>query len=569
MVSSSPSRAFELDDVVSILRRRWIFFLLPVIVITWVAFFLSSAQPDRFEASARVLLGDTAAEEVIGSSSQNIRYRDRLLENELRTATGDAARAEVADRFGVPVADIPKVTTTAENGADVLVFTAGDASPENAATIANVWAESYLTLKQETAETSITNAVSQLEQKLVELEAERETVRSELVRLEDALARADDATRPRAQLSVDREASRISSSVTLIDAKINATAASITDLRLGADLASGTGPRLVTRATPPANSSNVPTAVVVFLGLVIGAIAGTAIGLARERFDRAVRTPDDLEALGLLHLGSIPKTARTDSSESALASLERRESPQAAAYQKVRTALEFLSAERRMTTLAITSASPGEGKTTVAANLATALAQSGRRTILIDADLRRPRVHKVFQIKQSPGLTNVVLDPPTLPASVWPIAPLAGSLVVLPAGPLPHHPVGLLSSPDFAVAARALSRVADLAVFDGPPVLPVADALELAGHVSGTVLVVDAGRTTRDDLERALAGLTRAGAVVVGAILVGVKQSARSYTYRDGADDDVERLTPEEAERTSAFGDDPAAEVQDSVSISA
>ncbi len=541
--NSSPE--LEIGDYVSILRRRWVYFLLPVLVVPWLAFFLSTSQPDQFVSTARVLLGDTAAQEAVNSGSQSTAFRDRVLENELRLATGDAAEAEVARRFGVDEA--PEASVTAENGADILVFRATSDNAQTAANVADAWAEAYIDLKADQTQSSIDGAVSQLESKLVDLQADRADVRLDLMTLEDRLASATDATREQAQLRVDREASRISGSITLIDAQITATASSITDLTLSADLALGSGPRIITQATPADNSSNAPVSRNIVLGLVVGTILGAAAALLRENLDNAVRTPQDLEDLGLVHLGSIPAAKNPGKRELALAALDDAESPQAAAYHKVRSALEFIALERDLKSVVITSALQGEGKTTLAANLATVMAQANKRTILIDGDLRRPRIHKVFKTKQSPGITNVVMDPSTLAASAWPIPLLAESLVVIPSGALPPHPASFIASPAFAAATKTTTGLGDFTVIDGPPLLPVADTLSLAQHVSGVLIVVDAGRTSQDDLGRALASLTQAGAVVIGAVLIGVKQSAKSYDYTYASEDDVERLNVDDA----------------------
>ena len=554
-VRTDSPQELELGDYVAILRRRWIFVLLPVLVVPWAAFFLSASQPDQFVSEARVLLGDTAAQAAVDAGSQSTAFRNRLLENELRLATGDAADADVARRFGVAVDDVPTATITAETDADIIVFRSTSPNPETAANVANAWADAYLDLKAEQTESSIDGAVAQLETKLSELQAERDDVRSDLGALEERLARATDATRNQAQLRVDREASAISGTVTLIDAQIAATASSITNLTLSADLALGNGPRIIGVATPAENRSNAPVSRNIVLGLVVGAILGAALALLRENLDTAVRTPQDLEDLGLVHLGSIPTAKNTGERELALASLEDTEGPQAAAYQKVRSAIEFMSLEDELNSIVVTSANQGEGKTTAAANLATAMAQANKRTILLDCDLRRPRVHKVFRTKQTPGITNVVLDSSTLAESAWPIPALAESLVVVPSGALPPHPASFIASPAFASATKQLTSLGDFTVIDGPPLLPVADTLSLAHHVSGVLIVVDAGRTSRDDVERALASLTKAGARVIGAVLIGVKQSAKSYTYAYSSDEEVERLTMDEATRT-ASGDD-------------
>jgi len=563
MATDSPSE-LEIGDYIAILRRRWIWFLLPLLIAPWAAFFLSSNQPDQFTSSARVLLGDTAAQEVVDAGSQSTAFRNRQLENELRLATGDDAVEAIARVFDVEPDAAPMATVTAETTADVLVFQSTANNPDSAVNIANAWAETYLALKRDQTTSSIDGAIGQLESKLADLQAEREAARADLITLEDRLASATDATRPEAQLRVDREESRVAGQVTLIDAQIRATAASISDLTLSADLAVGSGPRIITVATP-GGPINTPVSRNVVLGVVVGAILGAALALLRENLDTAVRTPEDLERLGLVHLGSIPEAANATKRELALASLYDPESPQAAAYQKVRAAIEFAGLDRNLSSIVVTSAQQGEGKTTTSSNLAIAMAQANKRTILIDGDMRRPRIHKVFQTKQSPGMTSVVLDPSTLTEAAWPIPSLAESLVVVPAGALPPHPASFIASPAFRAAAKRMTKLGDFTIIDAPPLLPVADTLSLASHVAGVLLVVDAGKTKSDDVALALASLTKAGVVVIGAVLIGVKVSAKSYEYRYATGDDVERLSPAEAARSTEGHDDVIIDLRDGV----
>lgn len=543
---TNSSSTLDLGDYIAILKRRWIWVLLPVIVAPWAAFFLSSSQPDRFTSSARVLLGDTAAQEAIDAGSQNITFRNRQLENELRLATGDDAVGAIADVFGTDIDTAPTARITAESDADVLVFEATARNPESAANIANAWAETYLALKEDQTIASIGGAIDQLEAKLIELEEARQEVRADLVRFEDRLAVSTDAGRAQAQLQVDREASRISGQVTLIDAQIRATAASISELTLSADLALGNGPRIIMMATPSGPTS-APVSRNIVLGVVLGLVAGAALALLREALDTAVRTPEDLEQLGLVHLGSIPKATNIGNRDLALDSLEAPGSAQAAAYQKVRAAIEFAGIDRDLRSIVVTSAQQGEGKTTVSSNLAVAMAQASRRTILVDGDLRRPRIHKVFRTKQSPGITSVVLDAAKLPEAAWPIPSLAESLVVVPAGPLPPHPASFIGGAAFAKTTTRIAGLGDFTIIDAPPLLPVADTLSLSKHVSGVLMVVDAGSSKADDVALALASLTKAGATVVGAVLIGVKVSSRSAVYRYAAEDDVERMPAADA----------------------
>ena len=205
-------------------------------------------------------------------------------------------------------------------------------------------------------------------------------------------------------------------------------------------------------------------------------------------------------------------------------------SPAAEAYRTLRTNLEFSSLDQPLRTLVVTSAAPEEGKSTTLANLAVAEALAGKRVILVDADLRRPSQHQWFGLKNAAGLTTALLDegarrePPLQDTRVQ-------GLRVLTAGPLPPNPSELLASPAMAEVIARLGQMADLVLFDAPPVVAVTDAAVLSAQVDGVLLVVQAGRTKREHIERAQTLLEKVRARVIGAVLNDVKTDTTVYRY--------------------------------------
>ncbi len=533
----------ELGDYLAILKRRWVWFLLPILMVPAVAYYLSTSQADSYDASTQVLLSDSAAQDAIGGGSQSISFRNRILENEISLARSDQAFEEIAERLGRDPDDVPEFSVSAEADSDVLVFSATAGTPENAATIANVAAGSYVFLKQQQAQASIVGAVETLEQRLVELQADRDEVRAELVRLEDQLAVATDETRAAAQAQVDREESRISGQLALIDAQIAATADSITELELAGELALGGTARIVSVANPPLSSSNAPLSRNLVLGVVVGAILGAALALLRENLDNKIRTTEDLERLGLVPLGSIPRASGRENDKLELARIcqESPDTPQAQGHQKTQAAVRFIAGQHEINNVLITSASQGEGKTTLASNLAISMALSNVRTVLVDLDLRRPRVHKVYGLPQAPGITSVVVDGYDIVGSATLIADLDEHLAVVPAGKLPPHAASFISSSGFAETVKELSKLSDFTVFDAPPVLPVADTLTLAQLVDGVILAVYANQTTKDELERTAESLSASGARIIGAVLLGAPADSSSYDYYNNSDE-LERM---------------------------
>jgi non-specific protein-tyrosine kinase len=194
-------------------------------------------------------------------------------------------------------------------------------------------------------------------------------------------------------------------------------------------------------------------------------------------------------------------------------------SPAAEAYRTLRTNLTFFAAlDRPVETLVVTSAGPDEGKSDVLANLAVTMAQGERRTILVDADLRRPGLHVIFGVPNDRGLTTMILeeqaldDPPLLDVGVE-------NLQLMPSGPLPPNPADVLGSRKMEQVIAAFRDRADVILFDAPPVVAVTDAAVLGKKVDGVLLVVSAGQTRREHARRAKELLERVQVRIVGAVL--------------------------------------------------
>ncbi len=201
-----------------------------------------------------------------------------------------------------------------------------------------------------------------------------------------------------------------------------------------------------------------------------------------------------------------------------LITLTNPRSPATEAYRTLRTNLTFAALDKPIETLVVTSAAPGEGKSTVLANLAVTMAQGGRRTILVDADLRRPGLHEIFGIVNDRGLTTMIVeeavldDPPLIDVGV-------DNLWLMPSGPMPPNPADILGSRKMEGVIAALKARADVVLFDAPPIIAVTDAAVLGTKVDGVLLVVCAGRTRREHAQRARELLERVHVRIVGAVL--------------------------------------------------
>jgi len=205
-----------------------------------------------------------------------------------------------------------------------------------------------------------------------------------------------------------------------------------------------------------------------------------------------------------------------------LITISESRSPISEAYRTLRTNLDFAGLDRALKTLVVTSAGVSEGKSTTLANLAIVSAQAGRRVILVDADLRRPTIHKVFGLANDTGLTTMMMDDAALASPPLFKTDVEG-LSVLTSGPLPPNPAEVIGSRRMEEIIAALAERADQVLFDTPPIVAVTDAAVLATKVDGVLLVVSAGHTRRDHARAAIQRLQQINARLVGAVLTNVQ----------------------------------------------
>lgn len=196
-------------------------------------------------------------------------------------------------------------------------------------------------------------------------------------------------------------------------------------------------------------------------------------------------------------------------------------------FRTLRTNINFSSPDAEIETLLFTSASPGEGKSTVASNTAVVYAQSGKKVLLIDADMRKPTVHYTFHMTNTTGLSNLLTRQSTF-ADVIKMSDIP-NLDVITCGPIPPNPAELLGSKTMAVILKSLKDEYDLIVFDAPPILSVADAQIISNKVDGTVLVLNAGETEKEVVGKAHDALKTSKANVIGAVVNNFQMDKNHY----------------------------------------
>jgi capsular exopolysaccharide synthesis family protein len=279
-------------------------------------------------------------------------------------------------------------------------------------------------------------------------------------------------------------------------------------------------------ATVPSAPSTPNKVLNIGLGLVVGLLIGVGVAVLREVLDNTVKGPSDFEEMGAPVLGLVPFDKRTPRAPIAFRSDPH--SSRSEAYRQLRTNLQFVDVDNPPRIIAVTSAVPGEGKTTTAINLAAALAEAGARVCLVEADLRRPSIAKALGLVGDVGFTTVVIGK----APVETVLQNAGrNLAVLTSGPIPPNPSELLITQHARQVIAELSRNVDFTIIDTPPLLPVTDGAEVATMADATLLVHRASKTTRDQALRSIAALDKVNRHPVGVILNMITRSAGKYSY--------------------------------------
>ncbi len=261
------------------------------------------------------------------------------------------------------------------------------------------------------------------------------------------------------------------------------------------------------------------------LGSLVLAIAGV---FAAEMFDDTLRDPADVERItGLPVLGAI---SRYDTSQSELIAHVQPRTPVAEAFRSIRTNIQFASVDKPPRVILVTSPSPSDGKSTIAANLSVVLAQSEKKVVLIDTDLRRPRVHKLLGLANRHGLTEMFVQSEF---NLDGISQETGinNMVALTSGGIPPNPSELLGSEKMQSILKSLQNVFDMVVIDSPPVLAVTDAAILSQRADGIILVVKPGQTKLAALRQAAEQLHRVGAHTLGVVINGVELKRSRYYY--------------------------------------
>lgn len=282
----------------------------------------------------------------------------------------------------------------------------------------------------------------------------------------------------------------------------------------------------VAEAQPPKEPFAPNTKLLTLTGAIIGLILAAVWVLGRELLDTRIKTQKDLRRVSDVPLlGTIPLGRRADRDEIVMKSDSHGHT--AESYRRLAANLEYINPDAAVHSVVVSSASEGEGKSITAVNLALALAEKFERVLLVDADLRQPRIARYCHVEGSAGLSTVLSGVAELPDVIEPW----GGVYILPAGLVPPNPNQMISSEAMAGLIRTCTADYDIVVIDSAPLLPVTDSLALSRIADGAVLVVRAGATRRGQLAAAIDSIVGVNSNVLGVVLNGVKAPRKNHQY--------------------------------------
>ncbi len=481
-------RSDTVANMLAVLRRRWAVLAAAILACVLIAVVLHQRRADTYEATASVAfnvanLSDTAlgvntsADDPARAAATNVLIA--------RSSEVGAAVAKELRTAGSPSDVLSGVSVSAAANADVLDISAEKSTPAQAQAIANSFARQYIAFEAKSQVQGIEQAEAELQAQLSSLP------------------------------SGSQRAAVVSSSIQRL-AQLRA-------------VANGNA-RIISRAGP-GSLTGAGLKLTLALAILIGTALGLAIIFVLEAVDRRLTRIEDLESeYRLPALTAVPQSAFREPK-----AIDRRDDLEP--YRILRSVLDISAIDRNVFTILVTSAVPGEGKTTAAVDLAQAVALTGRSVTLVELDLRRPTFSRHLQLDPRRGVTSLLAGRMTASeALVRPFQDLP-NLVVLPSGTLPPNPSELLASHELEELLTQLTYRGEgegrMIIIDAPPLLPVADTQVLLNNPAiDTVLVVTrSGKTTRDEIRRARGILDRHLLRPLGLIVAGVRDAPKRYGY--------------------------------------
>lgn len=509
-----------------LLHWAWLFVLLGAAAGAY-GYWDSSRQTPQYSASATMLINESRNL----NEYANILASERLAQTYSQLMIQLPVLEGVVEELGLPVSPSAlkgRVSVNVVEDTQLMVVSVQDTDPVRAADIANTIGSVFTVQNQAFQASRYQDSKASLSAQLSQVDQQIQDTSSALYRLGvtgDAETDAELELTP-TQL---QERDRLETNLALYRQIYATLLQSYEQVRL-AEIQNTSNVVLVEPASPPGSPFRPDPPRDALLAAVMGLVVAAAIVLLIELLDDTIKGPEDIARhLGLPVLGLVARIDPELQSEAPLA-MQQPRAPIVEAFRSLRTNLQFASVDRPLRRILVTSPSPKDGKSTISANLAVVFAQGGRSVILVDADLRRPAIHKRFKLSNRTGLSELFMGPvdeANLPLHETTVP----GLRLLTTGGLPPNPAELVGSEKMQSILAALQRQADLLVIDTPPVMAVTDSAVLAARVDGVVLVIRPGETKLAASRQAVEQLRRSNAPLLGVVLNDVENRRNRYYY--------------------------------------
>lgn len=515
-----------LRNLAAMARRWWWLLLLAPLVAGTVAFLQVNRQQELYSASSTVEINPPT----MGTDTFTY-YDASIVATYQQLITTSAVLGPVIDNLGLPLTEDQlraKITTSPIANTRLMRISVSDPNPETAAILANEVASEFQQFAQARTIEQASPYREALNQQIEATQAKIVTTQQMI----DNLVEQEDITKPETAAQLDTlRSNRTDYQNTYRQLLISANSM---DLQTAG---AQTSVVVVQEATPP----GAPYAPNVRLYTLLALMAGMCIGIGAvfllEYLDNTTKVDSSFnELIGAPLMATVPIVPSMSKLPHQLFILDQPMSPESESIRLLRANVEFALASSEINTLAVTSAGPGEGKSTVTANLAVAMAQAGYDVVVVDADMRRPAQQEAFNLSNERGLSTLLAR-----ADVdWKSVARSNSdlkLKVITSGPIPPNPGDLLKSSRFEALLQTISKECDMVVIDTPPALAVSDALVVANVAQDVLLVARANETRVDKLQAAVNALPETARVIGVALNYQKRSKAESYYYYYSSDD--------------------------------
>jgi len=510
----------ELRQYLSIIRRWLWLIMLGALLAGGTAYVVSHNMTPIYRASATLLI--TQGDNPTMTTYQDILTSERIAKTYAELLQKRPVLEDTAAQLGLEEMDVKELPFTVDinpvRDTQLIELSVESSDPHLAAQAANTIPQVFIEQNEVIQSERFASSKENLSKQMASLEEDIE-------RTEEAIAQLKESDSP----SNQTERTRLESLLAQYRSSYSSLLQSYEEVRL-AEVRALDNVIVVEPAEVPEHPVKPRTRMNTLLAAVVGCMLAVGTAFLIEYLDDTIKSPSEIsEVLGLSSLAAIPRIPGREIEDKLIAVGPSR-SPLSEAYRVLRTNIQFSSPDKPLKTLLITSAGPTEGKSLTLANLGVVIAQAGQRVILVDCDLRRPILHRIFRLSNDSGLTSALFDEDS-EIDRWLQPTEVENLSVLTSGPLPPNPSELLGSQRMERLIEKLKAHAEVLLFDSPPTLAVTDAAVLANQVDGTILVIDAGSTRRGLAQRAKYDLNNVGAHILGVTLNRISLDSRSSYY--------------------------------------